>query len=143
MSTDIAQAQRVRIKGLLPVYFKAVGLFILLFCLLQAIAFNVFHPAILTKDESMSIVKYGVLLGLLFIGWAQHKKEEPSNLIIRAKALTYSVLTSILFVIVNPVIDKIMDNPQEAIMGTSILTQLLLMYIFAEWTLRKGLIKVK
>lgn len=141
MSSEVSQIKQQGIKGLLPAYFKVIGGVILLVSLGQVFVYALLLPSFMTKDLSKIITQYGVMLGLLLIGWSRHKNETADNLSNRGKALAYSVITSVLMAIVNPVVNYVMDMPSEPMRATSVLSHLLLLYIFAEWALRKRFFK--
>jgi hypothetical protein len=122
-----------RVKMLLPYYFKKIGLAIFLICLFQSVFYAWLKPDFMTKDFSFLVKQYGSLLGIFLFAWAQYKMETQETVLVKIKALAFSVIFCVLYFFVSPLIDLIFMDSIEEIKASSLLFNLLFFFLVIEW----------
>lgn len=97
---------------LLPLYFKKIALSILVFSIIFVLlgAFKIIH---IEKETAKAIGTTGLLLSCLIFAVTKNKIENDATLILRYKALSFSVLFVTLFTIITPFINLISEGKFE------------------------------
>lgn len=125
---------------LLPVYFKKIGL---------AVMVLAFVPATIVKSMSVELMQtqkdlYRVLtfnaliLGLLFVAWSKDKVEDEMTVSIRLRAMAWSFTTTVLYVIFRPIVDLVFKDPIGTIMGQELVFCMLFGYLVMYYLQKRG-----
>ena len=92
-------------KGLLPNYYKLIGMVVIMLAFIAAISMKISN--INVTQTSKGFIKLmaanGFILGLLFIAWARDKAEDERNNALQLKSMGFSFILTALFVVVEPV----------------------------------------
>jgi hypothetical protein len=97
--------QEQEIKGLLPNYFKLIGLILIIVAFITAIIMKVKSIDVAQAPKALikSMIVNGFILGLLFIAWARDKTEDERTNTLRLKSMGFVFILTALFVVVDPV----------------------------------------
>ncbi len=92
--------------GLLPNYFKRIGLFVALLSIVTQIAIIVLLAdlSLSQKELIKEIFRSAFTIGLFFIAYSREKIEDEMNYYIRVKAMALTLLFVIISGILNPII---------------------------------------
>jgi hypothetical protein len=115
---------------LLPVYFKKIGLVLVLLTIAIPVAFKLSSAEVLlsNKDLLKIITKSLFMIGLTIIGFSKDKIEDEMTMIIRMKAIIMSFIYGLVFAIISPLLAFFTDvsTYDEA---STIFIQMLMMYL--------------
>jgi hypothetical protein len=125
---------------LLPVYFKKIGL---------AVMISAFVPAIIVKAMSVEMVQSqkdlfrvfllnAFILGLLFVAWSKDKIEDEMTVFIRLKAMSWTFTWAVLYVIIMPFIDLLFKEPIANLSGQSVVMSMLFVYLIMYYLQKWG-----
>lgn len=125
---------------LLPVYFKKVGLLIIILA---------FVPVILVKVMSVEMVQTqqdlfrvftlnATILGLLLVSWAKDRVEDEMTVFIRLKAMALTFTWAVLYVIVSPFVDLLFKDPIGVLTGQQVVRSMLLVYLIMYYLLKNN-----
>src|SRR5688500_8440943 len=100
----MAENQELESRGLLPNYYKLIGMVVIMLVLIAAISVKVSNINVAqTKGLIKLITADGFILGLLFIACARDKAEDERNNTLRLKSMSFAFILTALFVVVEPV----------------------------------------
>jgi hypothetical protein len=115
---------------LLPVYFKKVGLALVLLTAVFPILFKLSSAEVLLSNKELLkiIVRSLFMIGLTLIGFSKDKIEDEMTMIIRMKAIIMSFIYGLIFAITSPLLAYFTDvfTQDEA---SVIFIQMLIMYL--------------
>jgi hypothetical protein len=115
---------------LLPVYFKKVGLALVLLTAVFPILFKLSSEEVLLSNKELLkiIVRSLFMIGLTLIGFSKDKIEDEMTMIIRMKAIIMSFIYGLIFAITSPLLAYFTDvfTQDEA---SVIFIQMLIMYL--------------
>ncbi len=125
---------------LLPVYFKKVGLVVMILA---------FVPAIIVKSMNVEMVQTqkelfrvftlnAFILGLLFIAWSKDKVEDEMTVSIRLKAMSWTFTWAVLYVIISPFIDLLFKDPIGVLTGQQVVMSMLFVYLIMYYLQKFG-----
>ncbi len=125
---------------LLPVYFKKIGL---------AVMVLAFVPAIIVKSMSVELMRTqkdlyrvftfnALILGLLFVAWSKDKVEDEMTVSIRLRAMAWSFTTTVLYVIFRPIVDLVFKDPIGTIVGQELVLCMLFSYLVMYYLQKRG-----
>lgn len=114
-----------------PNYFKKIGLgFILLAIALPVGAKFLAFEMIEEQKDFYKVIFFNVLiLGLFFIAWARDKFEDEMTMQLRMKAIGFTLMTAVFYIIFRPLIDLILQEPVTAMTAQELMMFILFMYI--------------
>jgi hypothetical protein len=116
---------------LLPVYFKKVGLVVMILA---------FVPAIIVKSMDVQLVQTqkdmfpvftlnALILGLLFVAGSKDKVEDEMTVAIRLKSMSWTFTLAVISVIIKPFIDLLFQEPISSYTGQELVMNMLFVYI--------------
>jgi hypothetical protein len=125
---------------LLPVYFKKVGIVVIILA---------FVPAILVKSMNVELIQTqkdlfrvftlnAIILGLLLVTWAKDKVEDEMTVFIRLKAMAWTFTWAVLYVIISPFVDLLFKDPIGVLTGQQVVMSMLLAYLIMYYLQKIG-----
>jgi hypothetical protein len=115
-----------KIIRLLPRYFKWIGLGIIL---LSGVFSFFSNEALHNPNETLKIIAPRLfLLGLLVIALAKDKLEDEMTLLIRLRVMASIFITTIMIVIIQPLVDFIVKDPIGDVTPIHLILRMLIAY---------------
>jgi len=116
---------------LLPLYFKKIGLLVMILA---------FIPAIIVKSMNVELVQTqkeifrdftfnSFILGLLFVAWSRDKVEDEMTVSIRLKAMSWTFIWAVLYVIITPFIAFLFKDLNVRLTGQQVVMSMLFVYL--------------
>jgi hypothetical protein len=125
--------------GLLPNYFKRVGIIVMLLALVPAVfvkSLNIeISPA--SKEIFRLLTMNAFILGLLFIAWAKDKFENEMAVAFRLKAMAATFIWAVLYVIIKPFIDMFFNEPVADLKSQELVLSMLFVYMLMYYAQKK------
>ncbi|WP_026703666.1 hypothetical protein [Flavobacterium soli] len=114
-----------------PNYFKKIGLgFIFLAVVIPLCAKFLAFEIVEEQKDFYKIIFFNVLiLGLFFIAWSKDKFEDEMTMQIRMKAIGFTFMTSVFYIIFRPLVDLILKEPVTQMSAHELMMFMLFMYI--------------
>ena len=112
-----------------PNYFKKIGLGIIL--LAVAVGSKLLSYEFAGEEKNFyKVITFNVLiLGLFFVAWARDKFEDEMTMQIRMKAIVFTIMTTVFYMILRPIIDLLLQDPVTEMSAQELMIFILLMYI--------------
>lgn len=89
-----SKKQNITGAGLLPAYFKKIGIVIVLITIVPVIVFKALNIEFIQAQkktfEQFMVIPF--ILGLFFVAWAKDKFEDEMSLLLRLKAIGFSFI---------------------------------------------------
>ena len=126
------QSQVINSTALLfPNYFKKIGILLILVSVAVAVAIKFLFPELEpAQKELYKIIFYNMLiLGLFFAAWSRDKFEDEMTLQVRMKAISFTFMTAVFYVIVRPFADMVMNDAAVELGSRELMIFMLMMYI--------------
>lgn len=134
-----SKKQNITGAGLLPAYFKKIGIVIVLITIVLVIVFKALNIEFIQAQkktfEQFMVIPF--ILGLFFVAWAKDKFEDEMSLLLRLKAIGFSFICAIVSVIIGPFIDFILGDSVVQIKGQELVTIMLFAYLIYFWIQKK------
>lgn len=126
--------------GLLPHFFKKVGIAVMLLAFVPAVVVKAVGLQLtpLNKDVFRLLTMNAFILGLLFVAWAKDKVEDELTVAIRFKAMGWSFLWAVLFVIIRPFVDLLFTGAMADLKSQELVFSMLLVYLLLYYVQKKG-----
>lgn len=126
--------------ALLPVYFKKVGLVVMILA---------FVPAIIIKSLGIELVQTqkelfrvftlnAFILGLLFVAWSKDKVEDEMTVAIRLKSVAMTFTWAVLYVIIKPILDMLFEDSIGNLTGQEVVMSILFVYLIMYYLQKLG-----
>ncbi len=128
-----------RRSGLLPNYFKLIGLGVIILAIVPALVVNTMGLALsqIQKETFLQLTMNGFIFGLFFVAWAKDKFEDEMSLLLRLRAMGFAFLCAIFFVILDPVFNLVLRDRIREIKSQELVTTMLFVYIIYFWLQKK------
>jgi hypothetical protein len=97
--------------GMLPHYFKNIGIGIIALSILLAIILKTIGIDFLPILQAKTILLDLMILGLLLSAWAVDKVEDELIVLVRLKSMEWAFHWVVLYVIVMPLVDLLFGDP--------------------------------
>ena len=82
------------------------------------------------QKDFYKVIFFNILiLGLFFIAWSKDKFEDEMTMQIRMKAVGFTLMTSVFYIIFRPIIDLILQEPVTQMSAQELMMFILFMYI--------------
>ena len=82
------------------------------------------------QKDFYKILFFNVLiLGLFFIAWSKDKFEDEMTMQLRMKAIGFTLMTSVFYIIFRPIVDLVIQEPVTAMTAQELMMFILFMYI--------------
>jgi hypothetical protein len=126
--------------GLLPHYFKKVGIVIMVLALVPAIIVKAAHIPLAPEGREMFrlLTMNAFILGLLFMVWSKDKVEDEMTISLRMKAMGWTFTWAVLFVIIKPFVDMLFRDPVSDMKSQELVLTMLLLYLLIYYVQKKG-----
>jgi hypothetical protein len=126
--------------GLLPNYFKRVGIVIMLLALVPLVIVKAMNVELTPANQELFklLSMNAFILGLLFVAWAKDKVEDEMTIAIRLKAIGWSFIWAVLFVIIKPFVDMLFKDPVSDSKSQELVLSMLFVYLLTYYLQKKG-----
>jgi len=128
------------ITGLLPNYFKVIGV---VFLLLAFVPMIVMKAADIkqhsdNKELYRMLTMNAFILGLLLIAWSRDKFEDKVSIALRLKTMRFSFLFGVLTIIIEPLCNRLFGLNMPDVSGPSLVVTMLLIYLMMYYLQKKA-----
>jgi len=126
--------------GLLPNVFKKVGIAVMLLAFVPAVIAKAVNIPLTGANKELFrlLTMNAFILGLLFIAWAKDKVEDELTFAIRLKAMGWSFIWAILFVIIKPFVNMLFNDPVADMKSQELVLSMLFVYLLMYYMQKKG-----
>jgi hypothetical protein len=143
MESSLYQQQRKskgNKTGLLPNYFKKIGLAIMVLAFVPALLVKTMNidMAQVQKETLKYLTMNLFILGLLFVAWAKDKTEDEMTLALRLKSLSFAFIWAVLYVVGKPLTDWLFKDGIADFKAQELVLSMLLVYLFMYLLQKKG-----
>jgi hypothetical protein len=134
------EKQKKNKTGLLPNYFKKVGIAVLALAFIPAITIKAIDINLTeAQKELLRLMSINVfILGLLFVAWAKDKIEDEMTIALRLKSMGFAFIWAILFVVLKPLTDALFKNPLGKESAQGLVISMLFFYLMVYYFQKKG-----
>src|SRR6476620_1710415 len=125
------KSQNKATLGLLPHYFKKIGIVIMVLAFIPAIFVKLQNIEVATHQrETLKVLTLNVfILGLLFVAWAKDITEDEMTVHLRFKSLGFAFVCTVSYVIIQPIIDLILKDPIVDLKAQGLVLIMLFIYL--------------
>ena len=126
--------------GLLPHYFKRIGIVVMILAFVPAISFKAMGLELMQAQKALFklMTMNGFILGLLFMAWAKDKVEDEMTIALRLKSMGFAFLWAVLFVVLKPLTDLLFKSSSAESTAQGLVVSMLLVYFFLYSLQKKG-----
>lgn len=119
------------VAALFPNYFKKIGLGMVLITILAVVIVKLLPVEVAEGQKELFKVLFSGLfiLGLFFIAWSKDKFEDEMTVQIRLKAISFTFMTSVFYLILRPLVDVILGDAPNKMTAVELMIFMLFMYI--------------
>jgi len=124
-------------RGLLPSYFKIVGLIVIALSFVAAF----FMKSYITADQkplAKTITINIIIVGLFLIAWTRDKVEDEMSVHLRFQSMAVSFLFGVMYAVFFPVASYFMDGTNLDISGQQLVMAMLIFFIFTYTFKKRG-----
>ena len=119
--------------NLFPNYFKKIGIAMMLLGLILAgiiSQLDISFVKIVSKDVLKVVTVDFFLMGILFFAWAKDEIEDEMTMTMRLKAIEWTFMYAVIYVIIAPILDKLLATDTiENINSKSLVVMMLTVYL--------------
>lgn len=114
-----------------PNYFKKIGLGLVVLAVALAVGLKFLAVEITEGQQDFyKVLFFNILiLGFFFIAWSKDKFEDEMTMQIRMKAIGFTFMTAVFYIIFRPIIDLILQDPVTKMSAQELMIFMLFMYI--------------
>lgn len=125
--------------GLLPNYFKKIGVLVMILAIVPPIIVKSIEIDIIkSQRDLLKIITIDLfILGLFFIAMARDKVEDELTITIRLKAMAWTFSWAVMYVIVQPFVYLLFNDPPQDLMGQQVVLAMLFVYMIMYY-IQKG-----
>lgn len=125
---------------LLPVYFKKVGLAVMILAFVPAIIVKSMNFELMQSQKELFrvLTLNAFILGLLFVAWSRDKVEDEMTVSIRLKSMSWTFTWAVLYVIITPLIDLLFKDPIDDLTGQQVVMSMLFVYLIMYYLQKRG-----
>lgn len=126
--------------GLLPFYWKKIGLAVMVLAFVPAIIVKVLHLDIAQANKELFrlLTMNAFILGLLLVAWAKDRMEDEMTIAIRLKAMGWAFIWAILLVIIKPLVDLLLKDRIADMKSQELVVSMLFVYLLMYYLQKKG-----
>jgi hypothetical protein len=125
---------------LLPVYFKKIGIVVVLLS---------FLPLIIVKTIDIELIQYQkelfrtltlniLILGLMFIAFSRDKIEDEMTVLIRLDSMSWTFLWAVLLVVIKPFLDILFYGTGSVFTAQPLVIMMLFYYLFVYYQKKRS-----
>ena len=132
--------RRKKEPELLPVYFKKIGLVIMILAFVSPIIVKSMNVELLVNQKELFrvLTLNAFILGLLFVAWSKDKVEDEMTVFIRLKAMSWTFTWAVLYVIITPFVDFLFKDPIGVLTGQQVVMSMLFVYLIMYYLQKMG-----
>lgn len=125
---------------LFPVYFKKIGLVVMILAIVPAIVIKSINVEMTqTQKELFRVFTLNAfILGLSFVACSKDKVEDEMTVHIRLKAISLTFSLSVLYIIISPFIDLLFKNPISNQNDQQVIMSMLFLYLIMYYLQKLG-----
>ena len=125
---------------LLPVYFKKVGLAVMILAFVPAIIVKSMNFELMQSQKELFrvLTLNAFILGLLFVAWSRDTVEDEMTVSIRLKSMSWTFTWAVLYVIITPLIDLLFKDPIDDLTGQQVVMSMLFVYLIMYYLQKRG-----
>jgi len=125
---------------LLPVYFKKIGIVVVLLS---------FLPLIIVKTIDIELIQYQkelfktltlniLILGLVFMAFSRDKIEDEMTMLIRLNSMSWTFLWAVLLVVIKPLFDILFYGTGSVFTAQPLVIMMLFYYLFVYYQKKRS-----
>jgi hypothetical protein len=132
------QIQRNKL-GLLPNYFKKIGIVVMILAFLPAVLIKATGIEIfqMQKESLKLLTMNSFILGLLFFAWSKDRIENNRTIALRLKSIAFAFIWTILVVLIEPLTDLLFSDQFADLTPRGLVFSMLLVYLFLYFLQRR------
>lgn len=125
---------------LLPVYFKKIGIIVILLSFLPLIFIKTFDIELIhyQKELFKTLTLNILILGLLFIAWSRDKIEDEMTMSIRLSSMAWTFLWAVLLVVIKPLFDFLFYGTSSVFTAQPLVIMMLFYYLFVYYQKKRA-----
>lgn len=125
---------------LLPVYFKKIGIIVILLSFLPLIFVKTFDIELIhyQKELCKTLTLNILILGLLFIAWSRDKIEDEMTMSIRLSSMAWTFLWAVLLVVIKPLFDFLFYGTSSVFTAQPLVIMMLFYYLFVYYQKKRA-----
>ena len=134
------QHQKKNKTGLLPNYFKKVGMAVMILAILPALIIKLIDIQIAQAQKNLfKLMTMNVfILGLLFVAWAKDKVEDELTIMLRLKSMGFAFILAVLSVVMKPLTDVLFKDTLGDFKAQELVLSMLFVYLIMYYLQKKG-----
>jgi hypothetical protein len=117
---------------LLPVYFKKIGIVVILLSFLPLIIVKAFDIELIKSQKELfkTLTLNILILGMVFIAWSRDKIEDEMTMSIRLSSMAWTFLWAVLLVVIKPLFDFLFYGTSSVFTAQPLVIMMLFYYLF-------------
>lgn len=117
---------------LLPVYFKKIGIVVILLSFLPLIIVKTFDIELIKSQKELfkTLTLNILILGMVFIAWSRDKIEDEMTMSIRLSSMAWTFLWAVLLVVVRSSFDFLFHGTSSEFTAHPLVIMMLFYYLF-------------
>ncbi len=125
---------------LLPVYFKKIGIIVILLSFLPLLFVKTFDIELIhfQKELFKTLTLNILILGLVFIAWSRDKIEDEMTMSIRLSSMAWTFLWAVLLVVIKPLFDFLFYGTGSVFTAQPLVIMMLFYYLFVYYQKKRS-----
>lgn len=125
---------------LLPVYFKKIGIVVILLSFLPLIIVKTFNIELIHNQKELfkTLTLNILILGLVFIAWSRDKIEDEMTMSIRLSSMAWTFLWAVLLVVIKPFFDFLFYGTISVFTAQPLVIMMLFYYLFVYYQKKRA-----
>jgi hypothetical protein len=125
---------------LLPVYFKKIGMVVIVLSFLPLIIVKAFDIELIKSQKELfkTLTLNILILGLVFIAWSRDKMEDEMTMSIRLSAMAWTFLWAVLLVVIKPLFDFLFYGTSSVFTAQPLVIMMLFYYLFVYYQKKRA-----
>jgi hypothetical protein len=117
---------------LLPVYFKKIGIVVIVLSFLPLIIVKAFDIELIKSQKELfkTLTLNILILGMVFIAWSRDKIEDEMTMSIRLSSMAWTFLWAVLLVVIKPLFDFLFYGTSSVFTAQPLVIMMLFYYLF-------------
>lgn len=125
---------------LLPVYFKKIGIVVILLSFLPFIIVKAFDIELIKSQKELfkTLTLNILILGMVFIAWSRDKIEDEMTMSIRLSSMAWTFLWAVLLVVVRSSFDFLFHGTSSEFTAHPLVIMMLFYYLFVYYQKKRA-----
>jgi hypothetical protein len=125
---------------LLPVYFKKIGIVVIVLSFLPLIIVKAFDIELIKSQKELfkTLTLNILILGLVFIAWSRDKMEDEMTMSMRLSAMAWTFLWAVLLVVIKPLFDFLFHGTSSVFTAHPFVLMMLFYYLFVYYQKKRA-----